>query len=150
MFRTIDSPPLDKPTRKQRQRERLTSSDKKRFRRIAGKRCEITGYKDSRKKTKSLHVHHIYPVGGSKSGRKSIDNLALLSPDVHIYLHKIASQIARSHPEKDWGEIVKDLTNSAIEVGKLGRVLNGENPNIVYKRELLIDKLRSQQDMFEA
>lgn len=143
MLSALEKPPRINPTKRQKRRERLTSGEKRRFRRVVGKKCEITG-----ESLRPGDIHHIRPV--QSGGRKTYDNLALLKPEVHRALHSLVRLICKNDPSLDIGEVTLKLSKDAIALGKLQRVIDGEDPELVYKRELYIEHVRSQQDMFEG
>lgn len=112
---------------------RLNSDERFIYRGLHQKRCEITGdYVGN-----VGEIHHAKPI--SHYGTKNLDNLVYLSRDVHARIHMVARRRART-TGGDLGEITEKLTKDAMALGKLGRTLEGENPQHVYQREANIDR----------
>jgi hypothetical protein len=141
----FDEPPLDpNAPKKRKEKERLRPSETKKFRtRYTSRECEISGIHNARGRRKQFHVHHILPV--SHGGRKCLTNLAYVKPDIHERIHQQAREHAK-HTRRDLGEVTEELTRDAIQLGKLGRVWAGEDPEKVYKRELHIERRREIQE----
>lgn len=122
--------------KRMKQRARLRPNERKRYiNAYTTKQCDITGDELRRY---SGHVHHIRPVHAL--GDKNIQNLSYLNSDVHDKLHSTARQIAQSTGRPEY-EVVEELSKVAIQLGKMARVQQGENPQKVYKRELAIDRI---------
>lgn len=131
----LEAQPHKEPSRKQKRRERLTQAERRKFRRLyTDGTCEITGVPDSRKKPHE--IHHMHPV--QYGGRKTIENLAYIEPETHRKLHKTARSHARNTRTPE-AAVIDRLTRDAIQIGKWGRVADGEPPEDVYKREKMIE-----------
>lgn len=120
-------------------RERLNNKQRKWYRRNHPKKCEVTGRSliDSKGRNTG-EIHHIEMV---KSGGLAIlENLMQIDAELHKTIHREAWRIAG---ERDCSveDACEYLSTSILELGKLGRVLEGEDPNVVYAREQIIDQI---------
>lgn len=145
MLSSLEKPRLINPSKRQKRRERLSPRERRKFIRMSGDVCEITG--EAPGKGERLEIHHKLMV--SVGGRKTYHNLVSTICKHHRKIHSVARQIAKSC-DIEYSEITRQLSEDAEQLGKWGRVENGEDPAKVYKKDLYIEHVRSQQDMFEG
>ena len=121
--------------------ERLTGSEKNGVYRLKGRICEISGERIPRNRSQ---IAHIRPVAAS--GRKRLNNLAVLHEDPHAMAHEVADNQRRKMSRRGkvvydelWGDITENVHRTAIELTRASRMSNGEDPRDVYAAEYAKD-----------
>lgn len=127
---------------------RLSSKEKRAYRKAHDYICEVSGLKiqsPKRGQNCDADIHHKLPV--NVGGRKTLRNLMLVEKEIHKKLHQYANrQVSKKwkgYPGKTRGEkrlnaqaeITKNLSNELQEATRLSRVLDGESPSSVYRDE---------------
>ncbi len=127
--------------------ERLTSEERDSMYTKRRGIDEITG---TFVKRIDANIHHIQPVAAG--GQKRLSNLMLLDADTHEKLHEVADEQRRKEDRKGklrhderWGEITQDVGNTARELTRMSRILDGESPKDVYPDEYRHDRLTRER-----
>lgn len=126
-------------------RERLNNRQRRWYRKHHPKKCEVTGESLIDEKGRNTgEIHHIEMV--KAGGLAILENLMQIDAELHKTIHREAWRIAG---ERDCSveEACIYLSTSMLELGKLGRVLEGEDPNAVYAREQIIEQVNRLHDL---
>lgn len=127
------------PSEKERKAQRLSTREKKRFKKDKPPICEISAQEYE---PRFRHIHHILPV--ETGGTKDPSNLMQLGEDVHNKLHALVYELVR----KNWWEFegrtkkekraaatayyTETLSREFREWTRLVRIDLGEAPEEVY------------------
>jgi hypothetical protein len=140
----LDQPltPVEKLSKRKKNRERLTRSEKKKFRRFVRYLCDASGEHNTKRHV--FDIHHAFPV--AQGGRKSYENLYYLTQEDHRAIHSFANYEHKKNGG-DLGEITYKVTVDYVVLCKMGRFLDSdrtqETAEEIYARELRIDSKRA-------